>query len=151
MEWNEGMEWNGMEWMEGMEWIVGMAFCTTRNFRLDENKVKPLYNISILNQKKFINLIQIKRKFRKFQWNFRTKEMTRKGVEFQWRKTLSFLDANWLALKVENADQFIQCMSWGKNYRQKTEIKWWKIVWELRLVTPRKLKNYYNQLKIIYN
>jgi histidinol-phosphate aminotransferase len=83
-----------------------MAFAQQEILEL-MNKVKPPYNISILNQKEVYQSLQNQEKFRKNlneileQRNFIEKELQ----NFSFVNKIYPSDANFLLIKVENADQ----------------------------------------------
>ena len=85
---------------------VGMAFAQQEILGL-MNKVKPPYNISILNQKEVFNSLQNQEKFKKQleeileQRTFLEKELQ----NFSFVKKIYPSDANFLLVEVENADQ----------------------------------------------
>ena len=85
---------------------VGMAFAQQEILDL-MNKVKPPYNISILNQKEVFNSLQNQEKFRKNlneileQRSFLENELQ----NFSFVKKIYPSDANFLLVEVENADQ----------------------------------------------
>ena len=85
---------------------VGMAFAQPEILEL-MNKVKPPYNISILNQKEVCNSLQNIEEFRENlneileQRNFIENEL----MKFNFVKKIYPSDANFLLIKVENADQ----------------------------------------------
>lgn len=85
---------------------VGMAFAQPEILDL-MNKVKPPYNISILNQKEVYNALQNIEEFRKNlneileQRSFIENEL----IKFNFVKKIYPSDANFLLIKVENADQ----------------------------------------------
>ena len=85
---------------------VGMAFAQQEILEL-MNKVKPPYNISILNQKEVFISLQNQEKFRKNlddileQRNFIEKQLQ----SFSFVKNIYPSDANFLLVEVENADQ----------------------------------------------
>ena len=85
---------------------VGMAFAQQEILEL-MNKVKPPYNISILNQKEVYQSLQNQEKFRKNlddileQRNFIEKQLQ----SFSFVKNIYPSDANFLLVEVENADQ----------------------------------------------
>ncbi|MFT3919664.1 MAG: histidinol-phosphate transaminase [Cloacibacterium sp.] len=85
---------------------VGMAFAQPEILDL-MNKVKPPYNISILNQKEVYNSLQNIEKFRENlneileQRSFIENEL----LKFNFVKKIYPSDANFLLIKVENADQ----------------------------------------------
>ena len=85
---------------------VGMAFAHQEILDL-MNKVKPPYNISILNQKEVYQSLQNQEKFRKNlddileQRNFIEKQLQ----SFSFVKNIYPSDANFLLVEVENADQ----------------------------------------------
>lgn len=88
---------------------VGMAFAHN-DIILYMNKVKPPYNISILNQKEALQSLQNKEIFKlqinkiKEQRNFLKEELKR----FSFIKKIYPSDTNFLLLEVENADQLYQ-------------------------------------------
>jgi len=88
---------------------VGMAFAHN-DIILYMNKVKPPYNISILNQKEALQSLQNKEIFElqinkiKEQRNFLKEELKR----FSFIKKIYPSDTNFLLLEVENADQLYQ-------------------------------------------
>ena len=85
---------------------VGMAFAQQEILDL-MNKVKPPYNISILNQKEVFNSLQNQEKFKENlneileQRNFIERELQ----NFSFVKKIYPSDANFILLEVENADQ----------------------------------------------
>lgn len=85
---------------------VGMAFAQPEILDL-MNKVKPPYNISVLNQKEVYNSLQNIEEFRENlneileQRNFIENEL----LKFNFVKKIYPSDANFLLIKVENADQ----------------------------------------------
>ena len=85
---------------------VGMAFAQPEILDL-MNKVKPPYNISILNQKEVYNSLQNIEEFRENlneileQRSFIENEL----LKFNFVKKIYPSDANFLLIKVENADQ----------------------------------------------
>ncbi len=85
---------------------VGMAFAQPEILDL-MNKVKPPYNISILNQKEVCNSLQNIEEFRENlneileQKSFIENEL----LKFNFVKKIYPSDANFLLIKVENADQ----------------------------------------------
>lgn len=85
---------------------VGMAFAQPEILEL-MNKVKPPYNISVLNQKEVYNSLQNIEKFRENlneileQRSFVENEL----LKFNFVKKIYPSDANFLLVKVENADQ----------------------------------------------
>ena len=85
---------------------VGMAFAQPEILDL-MNKVKPPYNISVLNQKEVFNSLQNIEEFRKNlneileQRSF----IENKLLKFNFVKKIYPSDANFLLIKVENADQ----------------------------------------------
>lgn len=85
---------------------VGMAFAQPEILDL-MNKVKPPYNISILNQKEVYNSLQNIEEFRENlneileQRSFIKNEL----LKFNFVKKIYPSDANFLLIKVENADQ----------------------------------------------
>ena len=85
---------------------VGMAFAQPEILDL-MNKVKPPYNISILNQKKVYNSLQNIEEFRENlneileQRSFIENEL----IKFNFVKKIYPSDANFILVEVENADQ----------------------------------------------
>lgn len=85
---------------------VGMAFAQPEILEL-MNKVKPPYNISVLNQKEVYNSLQNIEEFRENlneileQRSFIENEL----LKFNFVKKIYPSDANFLLVKVENADQ----------------------------------------------